>query len=229
MSDSQVREEVDWVRLETYMMVTILSYIVKVLQVINTSVSPVCLQYVLTLCFPPARIHYKQSAYPSNFAGTTEQSTFCVSTALFSCAISSVFPTVPRKIGLNWFMPALVKRSVGSLWGTTEDEGTEKLAKECLREPSPTRRQSFQSPIELPQAIEVLPETFCFTRKRRPRHLPTVWPFPSKNSRKVFLTTGAVHFSCLLVILKADVRKSRYIAGLVVVRVLKTDRVGSVL
>jgi hypothetical protein len=29
--------------------------------------------------------------------------------------------------------------------------------------------------------------------------------------------------------LKADVRKSRYIAGLVVVRVLKTDRVGSVL
>ncbi len=32
--------------------------------------------------------------------------------------------TVPRKMGLNWFMPALVKRSVGSLCGTTEDEGT---------------------------------------------------------------------------------------------------------
>ena len=27
-------------------------------------------------------------------------------------------------MGLNWFIPAFVKRSVGSLWGTTEDEGT---------------------------------------------------------------------------------------------------------
>ena len=29
-------------------------------------------------------------------------------------------------MGLNWFIPALVKRRVGSLWGTTEDEGTVK-------------------------------------------------------------------------------------------------------
>jgi hypothetical protein len=25
----------------------------------------------------------------------------------------------PRKMGLNWFMPALAKSSVGSSWGTT--------------------------------------------------------------------------------------------------------------
>ena len=52
--------------------------------------------------------------------------TFCVSTARFNFAISSVSPTVPRNIGLNWFIPAFVKRSVGSLWGTTEEEGTAK-------------------------------------------------------------------------------------------------------
>jgi len=34
---------------------------------------------------------------------------------------------VPRKIDLYWFMPALVKSSVGSESGTTEDEGTVKL------------------------------------------------------------------------------------------------------
>src|SRR5213078_1201712 len=31
---------------------------------------------------------------------------------------------VPRKIGLNWFMPALVNSSVGSSQGTTLDDGT---------------------------------------------------------------------------------------------------------
>src|SRR4051812_17289306 len=30
----------------------------------------------------------------------------------------------PRKIGLNWFIPALVKRSVGSSTGTTGELGT---------------------------------------------------------------------------------------------------------
>ena len=30
---------------------------------------------------------------------------------------------MPRKIGLYWFIPAFAKRSVGSLWGTTEEEG----------------------------------------------------------------------------------------------------------
>lgn len=31
---------------------------------------------------------------------------------------------MPRKIALNWFIPAFVKRSVGSERGTTDDEGT---------------------------------------------------------------------------------------------------------
>lgn len=43
------------------------------------------------------------------------QLTFCVSTARFNCAKSSVFPIVPRKMGLNWFMPAFVNNKVGSL------------------------------------------------------------------------------------------------------------------
>ena len=30
---------------------------------------------------------------------------------------------MPKKIDLYWFMPAFVKRSVGSDSGTTEDEG----------------------------------------------------------------------------------------------------------
>jgi hypothetical protein len=65
--------------------------------------------------------------------------------------------------------------------------------------------------------------------KKLPRHVPTVWPFPSKNSRKVFLTTGAVHFTCLLVIVTAEVRKYRIVKVVVVVRVLRGDRVDSVL
>ena len=39
-------------------------------------------------------------------------------------AKSELGSTVPRKMGLNWFMPALVKSSVGSLCGTTLLEGT---------------------------------------------------------------------------------------------------------
>jgi hypothetical protein len=30
----------------------------------------------------------------------------------------------PRKIGLNWFMPAFAKRSVGSSSGIVEEDGT---------------------------------------------------------------------------------------------------------
>ena len=49
---------------------------------------------------------------------------FCESTARLSLAKSEDGSTVPRKIALNWFMPALVKRSVGSERGTTEELGT---------------------------------------------------------------------------------------------------------
>jgi hypothetical protein len=53
-------------------------------------------------------------------------------------AKASVWPIVPRNIGLNWFIPALVKSKVGSLWGTTEEEGTEELelARSCCEIPS---------------------------------------------------------------------------------------------
>src|SRR5260370_27422695 len=44
---------------------------------------------------------------------------FCVSAALLYGGFS-----VPRKYGLNWFMPALVNSSVGSSRGTTGDDGT---------------------------------------------------------------------------------------------------------
>ena len=51
-------------------------------------------------------------------------STFCELTALFKVAKSELGSTVPRKIDLNWFIPALVKRRVGSARGTTGDEAT---------------------------------------------------------------------------------------------------------
>ncbi len=41
--------------------------------------------------------------------------TFWLSTARFRLDKGSVLATVPKKMGLNWFMPALVKSSVGSL------------------------------------------------------------------------------------------------------------------
>src|SRR6266540_1552731 len=54
-----------------------------------------------SLCLPPARMH------------------FCVLAARGYGGFS-----VPRKYGLNWFIPALAKSSVGSLSGTTGEEGT---------------------------------------------------------------------------------------------------------
>ena len=50
--------------------------------------------------------------------------TFCELCARFSCAKSEFGSTVPWKIDLYWFIPAFVKRSVGSDRGTTDDEGT---------------------------------------------------------------------------------------------------------
>lgn len=44
--------------------------------------------------------------------------------ARLSEAKSDEGSTVPRKIDLYWFIPALAKRRVGSEWGTTEEEGT---------------------------------------------------------------------------------------------------------
>lgn len=44
--------------------------------------------------------------------------------ARLSEAKSDEGSTVPRKMDLYWFMPALANRRVGSEWGTTEEEGT---------------------------------------------------------------------------------------------------------
>jgi hypothetical protein len=50
--------------------------------------------------------------------------TFCEFVARFNFPKSDVRSTVPRKIDLNWFIPALVKRRVGSDKGATGEEGT---------------------------------------------------------------------------------------------------------
>lgn len=50
--------------------------------------------------------------------------TFWVLVARRSFAKSDEGSTVPKKIDLNWFIPALVKSKVGSDNGTTGDEGT---------------------------------------------------------------------------------------------------------
>ena len=55
---------------------------------------------------------------------SNNRSTFCESQARRSLAKSELGSTVPRKMGLNWFMPALANSRVGSLWGTTLLEGT---------------------------------------------------------------------------------------------------------
>src|SRR4051794_32441126 len=44
---------------------------------------------------------------------------FCVLAARLGCGGAN-----PRKIGLNWFIPALVNSSVGSSCGTTGEDGT---------------------------------------------------------------------------------------------------------
>src|SRR5262245_31543506 len=43
---------------------------------------------------------------------------FCVFATRFTGGFS-----VPRKYGLNWFIPALANRSVGSSRGTTDEDG----------------------------------------------------------------------------------------------------------
>ena len=49
---------------------------------------------------------------------------FCELAARFSGASGPVGSAWPRKIGLNWFMPALVNSNVGSSSGTEGELGT---------------------------------------------------------------------------------------------------------
>lgn len=55
---------------------------------------------------------------------TGKNTTFWELTARFNWAKSDCGSTVPKKIDLYWFMPALANSRVGSERGTTEDEGT---------------------------------------------------------------------------------------------------------
>ncbi len=50
--------------------------------------------------------------------------TFCEFTARLRWAKSEEGSTVPRKMDLYWFIPALAKSRVGSECGTTDEEGT---------------------------------------------------------------------------------------------------------
>ena len=50
--------------------------------------------------------------------------TFWESVARFILAKSDLGSAVPRKMGLNWFIPAFANSRVGSAWGTTLLLGT---------------------------------------------------------------------------------------------------------
>ena len=58
------------------------------------------------LCLPPARMHFWLLAARFNLEKLLEGS------------------TVPRKIDLYWFMPALAKRRFGGSYGFVDDDGT---------------------------------------------------------------------------------------------------------
>lgn len=79
---------------------------------------------VRTLCLPPARIHCVESVPCSMTHTGKKNTTFWELTARFNWAKSDCGSTVPKKIDLYWFMPALANSRVGSERGTTEDEGT---------------------------------------------------------------------------------------------------------
>src|SRR5690606_19320370 len=64
-----------------------------------------------SLCLPPARMHFWVSAARVSEAGRTP------------AHLETSGARSPRKMGTNWFMPALVKSSPGES-GRSEDDGT---------------------------------------------------------------------------------------------------------
>jgi hypothetical protein len=80
---------------------------------------------VEVVMFPPrTNALDAQSQYLFSVSNSLENCTFCELTARFRLAKSESGSTVPRKIDLYWFIPALVNSRVGSERGTTEEEGT---------------------------------------------------------------------------------------------------------
>ncbi len=92
----------------------------------------VCLQHEYTsVCIIPAKIYKLEGVLarhlPTNeqqSAQTTKNCTTYEFAALFNFARGFLGSTLPRKIGLNWFIPEFAKRRVGSSWGTTGDDTT---------------------------------------------------------------------------------------------------------
>lgn len=67
---------------------------------------------------------YQQQSQVGCFGECELSNTFCEFVARFIFPKSDEASTVPRKMDLNWFIPALVKRRVGSDRGATGEEGT---------------------------------------------------------------------------------------------------------
>lgn len=103
-------------------MITILSNIVQVL-----------VRLVLVaraLCFKVLHCAFHLHGYTKVLVSSTFETavgcnrTFWEFTALFKFAKSEWGSTVPRKMDLNWFIPALVKSRVGSERGATGEDRT---------------------------------------------------------------------------------------------------------
>ena len=77
---------------------------------------------IIVLSTSTYALNQSQLAYQCKLCG---RPTFWESVTRFHVAAFDCGSTVPKKIALNWFIPAFVKSSVGSDSGTTDDEGTE--------------------------------------------------------------------------------------------------------
>lgn len=71
-----------------------------------------------------ALFNYISKRFKSDIFVVKITNTFCEFVARFIFPKSDEASTVPRKMDLNWFIPALVKRRVGSDRGATGEEGT---------------------------------------------------------------------------------------------------------
>ena len=109
-----------------------------------------------SLCLPPARMH------------------FWLFAARFSGASGELGSTLPTKMGLNWFMPAFAKSSVGSSTGTTGDDGQNVCSFVCAKKLMNVSRTFAAGPKAL-----LMDEPFgaldAQTRSRMHELLTQVW------------------------------------------------------
>ena len=85
---------------------------------------------------------------------------FCELQARLIFPMSEFGSTVPKKMGLNWFIPALVKSSVGSLCGTTWT-GVSSSGQGGVRVEYTKRNSStplfHPTPVNLTPSIHIIP------------------------------------------------------------------------